>query len=96
MRARLRELLLGKGGFSFAEIVGVAASADLRKHIESQFEPGMNWENYGRFGWQVDHILPLRDVATDEEIRKAFHFTNLRPKWWYENRIGNFVPNSSQ
>ena len=44
---------------------------DLKNHLESQFEPWMNWNNYGKYcarswndydrstwTWQVDHIIP--------------------------------------
>ena len=36
---------------------------ELKKHLESQFEPWMNWNNYGRYNpirrtWQIDHIIP--------------------------------------
>jgi hypothetical protein len=44
---------------------------DLRNHIQSQFEPWMNWDNYGKYNsktwddndlvtwmWNIDHIIP--------------------------------------
>ena len=39
---------------------------ELKKHLEAQFRDGMTWENYGRGGWQIDHIIPI----------SAFNFTS--------------------
>ena len=31
---------------------------ELRRHMESLFEPWMTWENHGVGGWDIDHIKP--------------------------------------
>jgi hypothetical protein len=56
-------------------------------HIESQFQPGMTWENHGVRGWHFDHIKPLSsfDLTNDEELRKACHYTNVQPLWAADN-----------
>jgi hypothetical protein len=66
------------------ELVGCSAN-ELKAHLESQFKPGMSWDNYGK--WHVDHIKPCAsfDLTQEEEQRKCFHFTNLQPLWEYEN-----------
>jgi hypothetical protein len=48
--------------------------------IESKFTKKMKWDNYGHY-WHIDHIEPLTsfDHSNDEHIRKAWHYTNLRP-----------------
>ena len=53
----------------------------LRKHIENQFNEGMSWENYGKNGWEIDHIVPCANFnfLCEEEIKKCFNFNNLRP-----------------
>lgn len=58
-----------------------------RKHLESQFEPWMTWENHGFRGWHIDHIKPLAsfDLSDPEQVKKAFHYTNLRPLHWQDN-----------
>ena len=47
----------------------------------------MSWSNHGPKGWHVDHIRPLAsfDLGDLEQQRRACHFTNLQPLWWYEN-----------
>jgi hypothetical protein len=57
----------------------------LKKHIEKQFTDGMNWDNYGVYGWNIDHIIPLSIAKTEEEIYKLNHYTNLQPLWWRDN-----------
>jgi len=56
--------------------------------IESKFTKKMKWENYGSH-WHIDHIDPLSafDVYNNEHMRKAWHYTNLRPLSAKENSI---------
>lgn len=30
----------------------------LKLHLEQQFKTGMSWDNYGMYGWHIDHIKP--------------------------------------
>lgn len=59
----------------------------VRKHLESQFQEGMTWENHATDGWHIDHIIPCIsfDLTKEEEIKKCFHYTNLKPLWAEEN-----------
>lgn len=61
----------------------------LKIHLESQFEPWMTWDNYGQYGWHIDHIKPLSkfDLTDREQFLEAVHFTNLQPMHWRENII---------
>ena len=71
-------------------VVLLGCSRDhLRRHLESRFQPGMTWENYGRYGWHVDHVIPCSafDLTNPDEVRKCFHFSNLQPLWWRDNII---------
>lgn len=66
----------------------VGCSKDyLKKHIEKQFKSGMTWENHGRYGWHIDHIIPLNnfDPKDPVEVKKANHYSNLQPLWAIEN-----------
>jgi hypothetical protein len=60
---------------------------EFKKHLESKFKEGMNWENHNQYGWHIDHIIPCINfnLTNPEEIKKCFHYTNLQPLWWYEN-----------
>ena len=54
-------------------------------HLENKFEPWMNWDNYGlyngefSYGWDIDHIIPVSSVRTEEDIININHYTNLQP-----------------
>ena len=53
--------LLGKKKHSStANMIGYTFE-DLKRHLESQFEPWMTWDNYGigQDQWCVDHIVPV-------------------------------------
>ena len=57
----------------------------LRSHIESKFEDGMSWDNYGV--WHVDHIIPCANfnLSDPEQQKICFHYTNLQPMWGEKN-----------
>jgi hypothetical protein len=57
----------------------------LKEHLEKQFKDGMSWDNYGLYGWHIDHILPLSSAKNEDEIYKLCHYTNLQPLWAKEN-----------
>lgn len=60
---------------------------ELRWHLESKFQHGMSWNNYGRNGWHVDHIKPLSsfNLSDPEQLKIACHYTNLQPLWAQQN-----------
>lgn len=68
----------------------------LKNHLESMFQPGMNWDNYGfgEYKWNVDHIIPLTmvDLTNREQLLKVCHYTNLQPLWHLDNiKKGNKI-----
>lgn len=79
---------LQRGGYpkkcKTAEMLGCSWE-ELARHIESQFEPGMTWENRGSGGWHLDHIIPLASAQTEEELIALCHYTNLQPLWAEDN-----------
>lgn len=76
-------------GMKAADVVGLTGCTIefLRGYLESKFKPGMTWENYGKFGWHVDHIVACAkfDLSDPEQQRKCFHYSNLQPMWAKEN-----------
>ena len=58
---------------------------ELKQHLESKFEPWMNWDNRGlysgefNYGWDIDHVIPLSSVSEESDIIKLNHYTNLQP-----------------
>lgn len=68
------------------ELIGCSIS-ELKIHLESKFLKDMTWDNYGRNGWHIDHIIPCAtfDLTKPEEQKKCFHYTNLQPLWGEDN-----------
>jgi hypothetical protein len=66
------------------DIVGCSPEF-LKEHIENQFIEEMSWDNYGFYGWHIDHIIPLSSAKTEEEVYRLCHYTNLQPLWAKDN-----------
>lgn len=69
---------------------------ELKIYLESKFEDGMTWDNYGnkKGQWSIDHIIPLAnvDLTNRDELLKVCHYTNLQPLWTIDNiKKGNKV-----
>jgi hypothetical protein len=60
---------------------------ELKQYLEPQFTEGMSWDNYGRYGWHMDHIIPcsIFDMSDPIEQKQCFHYTNLQPLWAKDN-----------
>jgi hypothetical protein len=63
------------------------SSLKLKEHLEAKFTTGMNWDNYGLYGWHIDHIKPCAkfNLTLDSEQKLCFHYTNLQPLWAEDN-----------
>ncbi len=66
----------------------------FKQHIESQFEEWMSWDNWGcktplgpNMTWDLDHIIPVSNAVTEDDIIQLNHYTNLRPLCSYQNRF---------
>jgi len=85
MRAALKG---GKNGYKWESLVGYTLD-DLVGHMEKQFQDGMSWDNYGKKGWHIDHIIPRYffsfESFNDVEFKKCWALSNLQPLWEYEN-----------
>ena len=80
VRGRLRQALKGKKLFTTMELIGCTVD-ELKKHLESKFEPWMNWENQGRGGWDIDHIIAMSkfDLSCPVQQHACCHWSNLQP-----------------
>lgn len=82
---------------------------ELKDHLESKFTNGMTWENYGKDGWEIDHIIPIKFFNingdyTCKAFKTCWSLSNLQPLWkttkiaisYGENKsyIGNMDKNS--
>lgn len=63
-----------------------------KAHLQSLFEPGMAWDNFGKGPgrrWNIDHIFPLRPAweppPTGEQIRERCKWANTQPLWYEDN-----------
>lgn len=93
IRTRISMFLKDKKVGSSIKSLGCTLE-ELVVYMESKFSEGMNWDNYGKMGWHIDHIIPLSsfDLTNEKEFNKACHYTNLQPLWWYDNlRKGNKI-----
>ena len=80
-RGRVRLALKGLNkSASTMKLIGCTID-ELRKHIESKFEPWMTWENQGKGGWDIDHIKACFhfNLADPEQQRACFNWSNLQP-----------------
>lgn len=91
LRSRVRLALRGSyKDLSTLELLGCSLT-HFKKHLKKQFKQEMNWDNYGRYGWHIDHIIPCYkfDLTKKSEQLKCFHYTNLQPLWENENCAKN-------
>jgi hypothetical protein len=103
MRARIHNALKDKNHDKKNKTTSILGCTydELKKHIESLFEPWMNWDNHGLYngeynhGWDIDHIIPMSSAISEEEILKLSHYTNLKPLCSKINRFEkrDIIPN---
>lgn len=83
-----RSLGSSKGGRSWETLVGYSLEA-LKIHLEQRFQRGMSWENYGRGGWHIDHIIPRSafnyQTPQDIDFNRCWALENLQPLWEFDN-----------
>ena len=87
LRTRLRKAIHnGQKTGSAVRDLGCSISA-FRLYIESQFEPGMSWDNYGK--WHLDHVMPISsfDLTDRMQFLEACNWLNYQPLWALDNII---------
>lgn len=72
---------------------------EFKAYLQSKFYNSDNnipmcWENYGKYGWEIDHVSPLSmfDLSIEEKLKDACHYTNLAPVWRVHNRAKSALP----
>lgn len=85
LRTRLNHAIVNiwKSGSAVSDLG--CSIEELKLHLESLFEPGMTWKNYGK--WHLDHKRPLSsfDLKKREELLEACNYKNLQPLWAKDN-----------
>lgn len=65
---------------------------NARLHVESQFEEGMSWGNYGLKTWHIDHIRPVASFADLSDAAQqfvCFNWRNHQPMKAFKNLSKN-------
>ena len=88
-RSRITKALRGRDKSARTQELIGCTWEELRRHIESQFTKGMNWNNRG-FGagkWNIEHEKPfaLFPNLTPKEQKIVCNWRNLRPMWQPDN-----------
>lgn len=97
IKSLIRETIKNNGFKKNSKSVDILGCSyeQFKQHLESMFEPWMNWNNYGNPNdktitpnktWDIDHIIPISSATNDKEIIELNHYTNLRPLCSYQNR----------
>jgi hypothetical protein len=86
LRWRLWSVVRGIKGYTqkTKDLLGCSLT-EFKSHLESLFQAGMSWDNYGE--WHIDHIIPCArfDFSSESQQKACFHYTNLQPLWGRDN-----------
>lgn len=82
LQSLIRSRLKSKKTKRTCEILGCTIE-NFKDYIESKFQDGMSWDNYGV--WELDHIYPISLAVTQSDVYKLNHYTNFQPLWKKEN-----------
>lgn len=72
-----------KNNYAGISVVTGYSANQLRDYIESKWEPGMTWENYGRTRncWNLVFLKRSKCFDPYEMSRTMLALSNLKPKW---------------
>ena len=91
MSAAIHSSLRGNNNSRHWETLVGYTLDELRRHIEKQFTDGMTWQNRGKYGWHIDHIIPqsVFNFTKPEHLdfKKCWALSNLQPMWAKDNRL---------
>jgi hypothetical protein len=86
VRNRIKDCVKTGYSSSLLKYLGCSVS-EYRTYLENLFVKDMRWNNWSLKGWHIDHIIPICnfDLNKEEEVYKAFHYTNTQPLWALDN-----------
>ena len=66
--------------------IGISISP-LKIYLESRFEIGMSWQNYG-ISWHIDHVIPCAfwEQHNPWQSLLCWNYRNLNPLWAFQTR----------
>ena len=89
IRAAIARMAIHNHKYKYTSSINLLGDSvsNVIKYLEKQFKPGMTWENHGKNGWHIDHIIPCNafNLSKLKEQKKCFHYTNLQPLWASDN-----------
>ncbi len=72
------------------EIIIGCSYVDFKIYLESKFQEGMSWDNYG--DWHIDHIIPISWAKSEYQVYELNNYKNLQPLWKEDNlKKGNIL-----
>lgn len=66
------------------EILGCTL-IEFNNYILSLCPEGIGLKDFGRYGYHIDHIIPISSAKTEEEVIRLCHYTNFQPLWHEDN-----------
>ncbi len=87
-RRRINYAIAGKDKSASTLVLLGCSILELKNHLESLWQPGMNWTNYNYRGWHIDHkrCCDSFDLSDPAQQARCFHYTNLQPMWREHNQ----------
>ena len=84
-----RDKIPTKKNQGWSKLVGYTVK-ELMNRLESQFQEGMTWDNYGTY-WDIDHKTPISWFKDKPEqfFKKGYSLENLQPMVKKENQKKN-------
>ena len=76
IKLQIKKKLKSKKNKPTKLIIGITM-AELKKHLENQFDENMSWDNYGAY-WHIDHKIP-KSWFSKKDVLDSWHYSNLQP-----------------
>ena len=70
--------------FKTEEVLGCSIS-EFQKYILDKCPIGVTLDDFNRYGYHIDHVIPLASAKSEEEILTLCHYKNLQPLWCKDN-----------